>query len=349
MRTGRQDNENGGAVLEFAIITGVLALLVFWSHFFFDIIQVRMKTLEAARTALFEFTAYPLSDFDQGSQTSHDRRYKDAADVVEHDIQHLYGTDLDSAYRFKKTKIETKRLSLDSLTVGSVKLANGTPYSMQFLNLLNMILQMPAYKSFNKKGFVSAEVKSDITSSFVPTDFKFGKSFRVRPLTKHMKQKFYMLVDPWKLEDGCNVIPSGDYDTTNGPLGTCNNASGGGESLLHKQVGRVSYLGFTAPALGGAGNILGAGAMNPFAVRTASINFYEDSTSGRDGRSQLSVDGGEDKFYTAPYCDEGGVGGAGPCSGPYLDAFKSRGDHFMGCPKEQYDGKWDCEYGKINP
>lgn len=355
--------ERGGAVVEFAMATGVLALLVMWSHVFFDIIQVRMKTLEAARTALFEFTAYPLSDFEHGTQTSHDKRFKDAADAILLDVRHLYEKDLDSAYQFKRAKHETKRLTLDDVSVKDVRFHNASPYTMQMMSLLHTLLQTQQYRSFNKKGFVSAEAQTDLKSSFVPTQFKFGKTIAVTPMTKHLRQTFYMLVDSWKLEDGCNVVPSGNYETTKSPAGTCRNIGSGGESLLHQQVNRMAYLGFKPPGMDRAGGLLGGNAMDPFSVRTASINFLVDGSDsnidpslkdGQDGRTQLNVDSylgekAEDKFYTAPFCDEGPLGGVGPCSGPYLDAFTARANYFMGCPKAEYDGKWDCEYTKVGP
>lgn len=343
----QQWGERGAAVVEFAITTGVLALLLLWSHFFFDIIQIRMKVLEASRTALWEFTAYPLSDYKtKAKESDHDKLYTAAKDEIEKDIKELYETDLDSINKYKRNRRAIKRLTIDTLTVGDVKLTNAKPYTMQFLNILQLILQGIPYKSFNQKGFVSAEAKAEMTSSWVPTQVRFGKEYRVTPLNKRLKQKFFMLVDSWKLEDGCSVEAPGDY--ASGGTGAC--AGKSGESKFKQVVGNIAYLGFDAGSFSfSRGGGFGFDDMlNPFSVRVSSMQFVDDPGGTADGRQTLAVSGGEDKFYTTAFCN---VASADPtsCTGEYKTAFEQRGQYFMGCPKEQADGKELCPWDSQQP
>ena len=340
-------DELGAAVVEFAITTGVLALLLMWSHFFFDIIQIRMKVLEASRTAMWEFTAYPMTDYDKGTQSDHDAKFDAAKDEIEKDVKDLYETDLDSSNKYKQNKTAIKRLTIDTLTVDDVRLSNGTPYTMQFLDILQTILHSTPYKSFNQKGLISAEAKAEMTSSWVPTQIQFGKEYRTTPLHKRLAQKLYMLVDSWKLEDGCSVEAPGDY--ASGGTGACQGKTG--ESTFKKEVGNIAYYGFDTSQYSfstGSGYGLSTDLLNPFTVRVSSTQFVDAPGGTADGRQTLKVSGGEDKFYTTAFCNVASADSTN-CSGEYRTAFEKRGQYFMGCPKEQYDGKELCPWDKQQP
>lgn len=350
LKTWLHTGERGAAVVEFAITTAAIVLLVMWSHTFYDIIQVRMKNLEASRTALFELTAYPMSAYGKDGtikQSDHDDLFKKAKDQVEQDIKDLYEKDLDSAQKYKKGGKATKRLTLDTLKLSELKVGDSTALGMTLLNIIQQLMQFQ-YKSFNTKGFVYTESKAEMTSKFVPTTATFGKRFTKTTLTRNLTQRFYILLDSWKLEDGCNVRAPGNYPAT-GEVDACP-PKNGEESTFHKQVARMAFFGFDTGGFnflqGGAGSLLGADVLNPFTTRVASINFRDkNDPEWKDGRQILSVDGGEDKFYTAPFCTEQGGGSGGTtCGGVYQEAWDKRGPFFMGCPKEQNDKKELCPW-----
>ena len=330
----------GAAVVEFAITTGVLALILMWSHFFFDLIQIRMKVLEESRTALWEFTAVPLSDYDKGKQADHDNLFNTAKDEVDKDIKELYEKDLDSAYKYKTAKKATQRLTIDTIKVDDVKLTNSSALALQGLNLIESLLQGLKMDSFNRKGFVESDANADLKSSWVPTQVSFGKEWRVTPINKKLEQKLYMLVDSWKLEDGCSVETPGTY--VSGGTGAC--AAKTGNSLMYKEVDRINNpltSGINVNFSGASGALGDTG--YPLATRVSSYNFRDQT---EDGRQKLTVDGGEANYYSGAFCDErGGTG----CQGPYQTAFAIRGQYFLGCMKEEYDGKELCPWDKNQP
>jgi hypothetical protein len=353
-KTHKTNNgERGAAVVEFAVVSVVLVLLVMWSHVFFDIIQIRMKLLEAARTAVFEFTAYELSDYNLGTSQGHQQKFKDALDKVKDEVNKIYGKDLDPAYKYKKRQVPLARLTLDQLKINEITVKEETEFNQSLWSLLNWFAGVPAFQSFNQRGYVRADTSADFTSAWAPTNFTFGSRIWVNPLRKRMNQTLYLLVDSWKLEDGCSVKADGTYQA-DGASTTC--AAKTGESILQKEVGRVAFMGFEMPGgfdFGSLSSMLSDG-INPLVTRGASVNFKGESTggipdptqAGADGMSHLKVNTGETSFYTAPYCY---TGMGGMCQGAYADAFRARGPYFMGCPKAQFDKKGECEYTKAGP
>jgi hypothetical protein len=349
-------NQNGSAVLEVALVAVVILLSTMWSHVFFDVIQVRMKVLEEARSAVFEFTAYDLSDYTASNNNGqgHQKRLDDAIDVVKKDIDNLYGEDLDSSYNYKKNKIALQRWSLDQLTIEKVDVKQETSLDQSIWGLLNWFngITVPGVKSFNQRGFVKATARASFTSRFAPgyrkTDISFGQEIKRSWFGAAMTESLYMLVDSWKLEDGCNVQPDGTYMAANAST-TC--AAKTGQSQLWLEVNRLIT---PAQSISIPGTY-----PNPFQVRTASVGFKADGADqgalvadptkeGLDGKVYQTVSQGESSFYTAPFCTSGSMGG-GACTGAYATAYNARGNFFMGCPKAQADKKGTCEYNQVTP
>ncbi|MFA6034861.1 MAG: TadE family protein, partial [Myxococcota bacterium] len=314
-----KNSQVGSATVEFAIISALMVVMVAWSHLFFDLIQLRMKALEAARTAVFEFTAYGMSDYDTGNHSS---RFNDIKESVMKDLNDkLYqAKDLDSSTYYKTGKQPTNRLSIKN-TGFSYTITTGNDLDPSSVigaaldavsSLFGGSVLVPFLK-FNTRGFAQSEV----TLNILGVDNHFGKQIKQGTIGTFEKsnvmvgkmktEKFTMLVDSWKLEDGCNVGPNGKYlSEGDNTLCTKNN---GQDSQFYKQLGRLKPfgdLGFNVP-----GVFKDATSLNPLVTRVASINFKGDpalSARGSDGMSQLDGTAGVHAFFTAPFCDTGTVG-----------------------------------------
>jgi len=58
-----RENESGQALVEFAIVTPLIVLVILFALWFYELVQIKLKVQEAARYASWEATAYPLHDY----------------------------------------------------------------------------------------------------------------------------------------------------------------------------------------------------------------------------------------------------------------------------------------------
>jgi hypothetical protein len=146
-----------------------------------------------------------------------------------------------------------------------------------------------------------------------------------------------MLVDSWKLEDGCSVRSDGNYLTAQDGVTTIspacqNKATASPRSTFSLQFSRLVRQAMTIAAP------LAFDPANPD-PKIASISFASGAlnsfTQAEDGMMLETVSGQMSvrKFYTAPFCTFGAVGSC--TQGDYWQAFNNRGNNFMGCPNEE--------------
>ena len=360
-------DENGAAMVEFAIVSIVTVVLFMWSHLFLDIILTRMKVLEAARAAVFEFTAYDLSDYDNGTPGANATRFSAVQQSVQNDLQSgsngnrgIFQTALDSSYIYKCRGGKTgpgcdpnaRPFTFDSFTIRPFAFSNQSELS----NILNGFISFAmGYTSlvpgniFNKNGYVQATVSAGFTSRYAPTQTVFGGTIKKVPFVGMMTEQLHLITDSWKLEDGSNVDTTGNYSSAGNVLITRANSTGqrrtaGQTSTFQSQVGRMGMLGKATvptpdPSL--AIYILPA-ASGITQTHLATINFLDmvPSLPGRDGASRLNAPTPSvSSFFTAPFCSQVGIA---PACGPYSQAYSMRGNNFMGCkqPHIAYDGQY---------
>jgi hypothetical protein len=74
------------ALVEFAITVPVMVTLLLFSIYFYEIIQIKLKTQEVARYAAWEYTGFPLHDYDSGKTNG----FGDAKNEITGDISKRY-------------------------------------------------------------------------------------------------------------------------------------------------------------------------------------------------------------------------------------------------------------------
>lgn len=62
----RTRRRRGQALVEFAIVAPVMVTTLLFAIYFYELIQIKLKTQEIARFAAWEFTGYPLHDYHSG-------------------------------------------------------------------------------------------------------------------------------------------------------------------------------------------------------------------------------------------------------------------------------------------
>lgn len=61
-----RNGESGQALVEFAIVAPLIVMVILFSMWFYELVQIKLKVQEAARYATWEATAYPLHDYKKG-------------------------------------------------------------------------------------------------------------------------------------------------------------------------------------------------------------------------------------------------------------------------------------------
>lgn len=74
------------ALTEFAITVPVMVTLLLFAIYFYEIIQIKLKAQEVARYAAWEFTGFPLHDYDTG----HADGFDSAKEAIQDDIGRRY-------------------------------------------------------------------------------------------------------------------------------------------------------------------------------------------------------------------------------------------------------------------
>ena len=75
------------ALTEFAIVAPVMVTCLLFAMYFYEIIQIKLKAQEVGRFAAWEYTSYPLHDYDTGKTSGH---FNEARSGVDADIGTYY-------------------------------------------------------------------------------------------------------------------------------------------------------------------------------------------------------------------------------------------------------------------
>jgi hypothetical protein len=359
----------GAAVVEFAIIATLLVPLLMWSMYFADLAKMRLKSEEIARYTAWEFTAFPLSDYEN---TNHADFYTAAEQNIRQDVVARYGDDLRSdscddtdacpigrrdnnKFLTGEFTFEAADVTIENQTANFLPGPEGGMGSTgnemidAVLSKLNQgINAIIGLLKFNTRGQIKVEVTLHYKNTFVPHEF--AQEFFENPMFPEevdeleLTDSLTLVADGWALLDGEDVYPWGGYE------------KGGRDALLYKQVDRITAWGILAhniPGLDILADALGwiqqipilgdIVDVNPLQTRVASVASRGDETCPAN-KMEINVDCGEghdsDGMHTTPireYLFEA-------CKNPrseYGRTFLARGSHYMGCPEAQLEKK-DC-------
>jgi hypothetical protein len=349
----------------------IIVLVLWFAIYFWEVIQVRLKLQEAARFATWEFTAYPLHDYDEGPGS----RFDEVEGEVTNLTMEMY-EDLDSSDRGAAMpgRTEANTFLATGWELNRVRIRDGTPPDVTGEMIselaLDIVLTVEAWIEslltsidnpyavgpviwttrslpsidrrwgFNTHGWITTRVEARVYNLMVPETFRgitslqYDRGRWVRP-TLRLEEEAALLADSWRLEDGRDV------------------RHGDEEGGYYDQVNRIFLLNRgQAAAATTAIEVVRLEAMlcafqdlpdasNPVVV---SLNHHE----GEDGRITLRTDGGRETFDTTPLTvPHPGEDGEDE-SRPYQETLDNRGNNFMGCD-EPMNATCGAGLGTENP
>jgi hypothetical protein len=325
----------GAATLELALVLPLLVAMILYGLYLAQLAQAKLEVQEAARRAAWEMTGYVLSDYGQGK---HDLAFDAAsASILKEAAQHGPAGGWVADYGTLQLQLTNERAALAPVQLpqmgGSGDLAAKVSAAAGSLRAL-----MDTW-ALNAKGQARAEVQMDVASKLLPDGV----------LRERLQSTHVLLADGWQLVDGADSVAE------NGRAG--NHPNGGGESGLHHQVARMTFVGIRSAldrmpgaeaALSALGNVGLPAFTGTFVV---SHNYLAngldrgcyawgvDTTSNPapSGLNNVGSDGGLDWphprcFDTAPFRDVEQYDRS-----LYVQMFKARGPYFMGCQNAQAD------------
>ncbi|WP_224360380.1 TadE/TadG family type IV pilus assembly protein [Hyalangium versicolor] len=371
----RSDARRGAATVEFALIIPVLVMILMFSMYLTELVRAKLKLQEFARYTVWEMTSYTLSDFANAKHdeafTDAQRemmeeaveRYKDL-DSVESNAppgnfvarySEVQGTVHNKEVPFfeQGLVLGNDAGGLGSSVVGAVNAGAN--------QLLGNVWD------FNTKGWVQSEVSMKFNDVLIPQSYLDqggqGGFFKVDPLggknirSLALQSRFSMYADPWAMDDGADATIRGRRAGAH---------RSGPENMphgLYKQVDRMVFLGLRSEleeAVGGIGQFRQfLQSFSPAFLGTFVVSHnYGPSPSGDSastwGRECIGEDTGIESY---PAQAEGGLNNLNKFSqidwprptcfetapfrdqpydkSQYIQIFKARGDHFMGCKNAQ--------------
>jgi hypothetical protein len=369
----RHSARRGAATTEFALIVPVLVVILLFSMYLTELVRAKIKMQEFSRYVVWELTSYTLSDFAKadhdGAFTDANKemmeeaveRYKDL-DSVE---PNATPGNLIARYADIAGTVENKEVPF--IEAGLVLGNSGEGYASQVLGAVNGGANgLLNFWKFNTKGWVQSEVTMKFNNVILPThylDQGQGSFFKVNTFggrnlaSLGLKQRYSMYADPWNLEDGSDATLRARR------AGAHRRGPDEYPHGLYQQVKRMGFLGARqsleaqVATLGQYSDFFQDFSPEYLGTFVAAHN-YGRSPSGAEatdwGRDCIGKDtgmlsyppeaeGGLNNLYkfsqldwprpacfdTAPFRDQ-------PYDrSQYIQIFKARGDHFMGCENAQ--------------
>lgn len=363
----------GAATVEFALVVPVLVIILLFSMYLTELVRAKLKLQELSRYTVWEMTSYTLSDFARAKHddafTGAKRemmaealeRYKDM-DSVEPNA--LPGNFV-ARYSDVAGTVENKEIPL--FEAGLVLGNSGEGFAAEVVGAANAgVNPLLGGWEFNTKGWVEAETSMRFNDLLIPEHYLDegpGGFFKVDSFGGHdlrsleLKSRYSMYADPWNLEDGSDATMRGRRAGAHrkGPRDMPHG--------LYQQVDRMVFLGVRDELeehiglIGDFRQFLQQ--VSPAFLGTFVVSHnYGPSPGGDDaaawGRECIGEDTGIESY---PREAEGGLNNLGRFSqidwprpmcfdtapfrdqpydrSQYLNIFKARGDHFMGCKNAQ--------------
>ncbi len=258
--------EAGQALVEFAIVTPLVVMILLFAIWFSELVTIKLKVQEATRYAAWEATAYDLHDYDQG-RTANTTKYLSMAGNVMKDTALRYAN-LDSTDTSLLSVINNRMFSA-SWTPPAAVLINMPEEVVPGGTLVNLIVNVAlqvvdlisalSYKNgnyvaaalvgmsdlstagarnsrmtgdsswgFNGSGQIYATVFTVVTNGWASAGV--GKYFMLNSPYVYIRESQVLLADSWRLTDGGDV-----YGNTTRP-GVKK------DSAYWKQVNRMFFI-----------------------------------------------------------------------------------------------------------
>ncbi len=381
----RRKGSRGAALTEFAIMVPVIVLILWFAIYFWEVIHVRLKLQEATRFATWEFTAYPLHDYGEGTGSRFDEVEGEITDLTLAMYADLDSSDreapaggpvrensfLATGWDLERVRIRESEppdvtgeflseLALDVVLmveawIESLLTSIDNPYAVgPVLWTTRSLPSIDRRWGFNNRGWVTTQVQIRVYNLMVPERFRDITSLRFeqdRWVRRRLRltEEAALLADSWRLNDGSDVR-HGDTD--------------GG---YYEQVDRIFLLNRDRASLATTAMeavwleamLCSLDADIPRASEPVLVSLSHHR--GEDGRVHLNVDGGRATFDTSPltvphsaendFCDDEygeEVGEGGSECAPYRESLDNRGEYFMGC-EEPMNATCGAGLGTDNP
>jgi hypothetical protein len=345
-------------VVELAIVLPLLVVLSLYGLYFLELIRARLRVQEISRSAAWELSAYPLSDYLGGR---HDVAFSEAAAQVTGAVTLRYtngegwpGTFI-ASYQDLQLRADQDPVIMaqHSSPAGSEP---GAWASLIFGAVQGATGPIAEALGFNAGGLVRTQASLELKNHLLPRHFlqrSFGGWFKLDVFGGQslervpLRATYALIASDWHVGEGEDVAGSMRH-----------RSRGGGElpSAFFKQVSRMTFFGvrdrFAAvPGLSEVGRLLGSAVGDPTATHLISLNYGTRRPSeardcnylqgypieARGGLNDLDRSGGLDHerpscFDTAPFRDQTRYEDS-----LYLRIFAARGAFFMGCKRAQAD------------
>jgi hypothetical protein len=332
----------GATTVELALLLPLFALLLFWGLFFTELLHAKLALLEASRFAAWEMTSHALTDFGSGD---HPRAFATAREAVAADAQTRYA-DLDSIDQRVPGgfAVDTGAFNLDvsEETVAMVDVplpssgAGGGFAGRAAAAANGGLFKVLGAWGFDRGGQVCATASVRIHPRFLPLQWQ------------QLERSYHLVASGWDLKDGGDAVMrdhrAGAHTSGDLPTG------------LYQQVDRMKFLGLAhalddVPGVGGALGFFHDLGLPAFAGTFVVAHNYAGREPDRGCfanplQTPNPSPGGLNNvargalldwslprcFDTAPFRDVNSY-----ADSRYVQLFRARGPHFMGCPNAQAD------------
>jgi len=282
MRTLRQlcRAQAGNSLTEFAIVAPILVMLVFYATFFTDAFKTKLKNQEAAIFAVWEFTSFPLSDY---NSSNHAALFNQAKSRIMADVQLKYaGFDSSNppaaaaplstfiaVHTFKPVSTELcgQDVCNEQVPIVSAVGPKTIPGLGGALSSLGSVAnkgveEVVGLWKFDQNGLITLSTHSTYQNVILPTAFmqdRFHSPIVDKLGNFQLDDTVSLVVDPWTLNDGRDVdlLPASDKSLIGVIPGT---------DVAHPMTEQVKRMAFL-----GAGQFLG-----PFASKLAAVAGWLD-------------------------------------------------------------------------
>jgi hypothetical protein len=322
----------GAATVELVLVLPLLVAMLLYGLYLAQLAQATLHVQEAARNAAWEMTAHVLSDY---GQAKHDAAFNAASAAISQDVaKRGIGGSWMADYGAVQIQLANERPALSASPLPLVW--SSGRLGSQVASAATTLPRLVDGWSLNRNGQVRASVRMDISSKLLP-------------LRQHLESSHVLLADGWQLPDGA------DARMENGRAG--NHRGGADEGGLHRQVARMTFVGIRSAldrmrGVDAALDALGKPGLPAFTGTFVVSNNYTpertdngcyalgvDSTNNPapGGLNNVEKASGLDWphprcFDTAPFRDVEQYD-----KSLYVQMFKARGPHFMGCLNGQAD------------
>lgn len=133
------------ALVEFAIAAPVMVTLLLFSIYFYELIQIKLKTQEVARFAAWEFTGYPLHDYKDGKTN----QFGSVKGSILDDVARRYANlkSCDTGQQDKALAVSWQPPRVRAQDQLEPKIPGGNLVNMAF-NIITLFLDLWSMKSF---------------------------------------------------------------------------------------------------------------------------------------------------------------------------------------------------------